>query len=141
MVTFLVSRANDLRIDINEQDKGKRNALFYAFENGQLEIVKYLVSHGALLCPTEHNKNVLMCACLKNNIDVVMFCLKNRDILDLRLDDLDNKGRNVLFYAITGGNIVILEKLLQANTPVSLSPDGINLLMQAAGKKQLDVGR
>ena len=140
-VRYLVSNARDLRITINQTDNARRSALFYAFENSQLPVVQFLLSHGARLEPADHNKNVLMCACLKNNITVLKYCLENLSLLNLTLDDVDDKGRNVLFYAVTGGNSEALELLIQAGACVHSSPDGINLLMQAAGKKQLDVGR
>lgn len=140
-VRYLVASALDLRININQMDNAKRSALFYAFENSQLQIVQFLISHGAKLEPADHNKSILMCACLKNNVMVVSYCLNHLEVLDLRLDDVDDKGRNVLFYAVTGGNAQALELLIKAGAKIQASPDGINLLMQAAGKKQLDVGR
>lgn len=143
MVQYLVTYANDLRININQQDSVHRSALFYAFENSQLSVVKYLLSMGVLLEPADHHKNVLMCACLKSNIPVIKYCLDSIDMetVPMTLADVDDKGRNVLFYAVTGGSAQVLQLLIDAGTQVQVSPDGINLLMQAAGKKQLDVGR
>lgn len=141
MVRYLVTGARDLRINIDQCDNVRRTALFYAFENSQLTVVQFLLSHGAKLHPADHNKNIIMCACLKNNVTVLSYCLRNLEQLGLSLSDEDDKGRNVLFYAVTGGNSEALELLIQAGACVQASPDGINLLMQAAGKRQLDVGR
>lgn len=141
MVKYLVTHAIDLRIGLNHQDNVHRNALFYAFESSQLSVIQYLIAVGVSLVPADHDKNVLMCACLKGNMAVIEYCLNNLDRLPFKLNDLDDKGRNVLFYAVTGGSSQVLELLITAGAKVQVSPDGINLLMQAAGKKQLDVGR
>ena len=140
-VKYLVSHSQNLRLQLNQRDKASRNALFYAFENSQLGVVDYMLQHGAHLEPADHRKSALMCACLKNNVRVVNYCLGNMDSLRLKLSDVDDKGRNVLFYAVTGGSTEILKLLIEAGALVQESPDGINLLMQAAGKRQLDVGR
>lgn len=140
-VRHLVTHAVDLRINVNQEDNVHRSALFYAFENAQLAVVQYLIAAGAVLEPADHEKNVLMCACLKGNIPVIDYCLQHLDALSFGLQDVDDKGRNVLFYAVTGGSSQVVDILLNAGAQVQVSPDGINLLMQAAGKKQLDVGR
>lgn len=141
MVSYLVNNARHLRISLNQQDSASRSALFYALESSQIPVVNYLLSKGAKPTTADHNKTVLMCACLKNNPSVVKYCLQNMSTLGLTHSDLDNKGRNALFYAVTGGNIDVLRQLMDAGATVQASPDGINLLMQAAGKKQLDIGR
>lgn len=140
-VTYLVNNARHLRICLNQQDNASRSALFYALESSQIPVVNYLLSKGAKPTTADHNKTILMCACLKNNPTVVKYCLQNMSTLGLTHSDLDNKGRNALFYAVTGGNIDILKQLMDSGAKVQASPDGINLLMQAAGKKQLDIGR
>lgn len=141
MVKYLVNHTQDLRLHLNQRDKANRNAMFYAFENSQLAVVDFMLSHGATLETADHRKSALMCACLKSNIHIVNYCLKNMEVLKLKLSDTDDKGRNVLFYAVTGGCTEILKLLIEAGAQVQTSPDGINLLMQAAGKRQLDVGR
>lgn len=141
MVKYLVVHARDLKINVNLQDNASRTALFYAFENSRLQVVNYLLSKGAKLTTADHNKTVLMCACLKSNRVVVKYCLDNMVPLSLTHSDVDNKGRNALFYAVTGGDTSILKQLMDAGAKVITSPDGINILMQAAGKKQLDIGR
>lgn len=141
MVQHLIERTKELRVNLHQVDSANRNALYYAFENSHLNVVKYLLSAGSRLEPTDHNKTVLMSACLKANMKVVKYCLENSDILGLNTQDQDDKGRNCLFYAVTGGNVEILQYLINSGAKVLSSPDGINLLMQAAGKKQLDIGR
>jgi len=140
-VRYLAVNSNSLRINIHQLDKSRRNALFYAFDNSQLAVAAYLVSEGAVLELVDHNKNLLMCACLKNNLLVVEYLLEHLPQLSLELDHVDDKGRNVLFYAVTGGSSHILQTLLNSGAAVQSSPDGITLLMQAAGKRQLEVGR
>lgn len=140
-VKYLIFHAADLRININQTDNANRNALFYAFENSQLQVADFLLSNNAKLEPADHRKSALMCACLKNNMATVSYCLKRIHELGIGLEDTDDKGRNVLFYAVTGGNVQILQLLLESGCHVLASPDDINLLMQAAGKKQLDIGR
>ena len=140
-VQYLVSQSMDLRINVNQQDNVHRSAIYYAFESGQLSVIQYLLSVGVEVVAADHQKNMLMCACLKGHTEVIDYCLENLAVLPFTLHDVDDKGRNVLFYAVTGGFCDVLDQLIIAGANVEVSPDGINLLMQAAGKKQLDVGR
>ena len=51
---------------------------------------------------------------------------------------MDNKGRNVLFYCITGSDVAMLEHLVTSGVRIQSSTDGITVLMQAVAKQRVD---
>ena len=57
------------------------------------------------------------------------------------INDTDNKGRNVLFYCVTGSDVAMLEHLVTSGVQVKSSTDGITVLMQAVAKQRMDFTR
>ncbi len=54
----------------------------------------------------------------------------DRDELLLDLNEVDGKGRNALFYCITGSDVTMLDRLVAAGVKVAPSTEGITVLMQ-----------
>ena len=50
---------NHVSVDVNASDENGRSALLRAAENGHLDIVKYLVGHGASLKHTDKYVNII----------------------------------------------------------------------------------
>ena len=55
----------------------------------------------------------------------------------LNVNEVDNKGRNALFYAITGGSIILLQRLVTSGVKIQASTDGITVLMQVSSLRPL----
>ena len=53
-----------------------------------------------------------------------------RDELMVNVNDVDNKGRDVLFYCITGSDVQMLDYLVSAGVNIKASTEGISILMQ-----------
>lgn len=139
MVKFLLIYHEALGFLPDDVDQNSRNVLFYLVQQDQPGILEQLLAWGVPFQAAQDGRTLLMCAALRNNISLVTYLVKNADKLGLDLTEKDCKGRNCLFYCITGGCVDLLEYLVSEGVPVELSDEGATLLMQAVAKNRTDV--
>ena len=138
MVHYLLCYHQTLNIHIHRCDDSGRNVLFYLSHTGQIEMLEELVQCGVKVLPASDDRTLLMAACLHNNHKLVNYLLKHRKRLNLDINATDDKGRNVLFYCITGGDIKLFKALIEQGVRIQTSSEGITLLMQAVAKQRRD---
>ena len=101
-------------------------------------MLEFLLTEGAPITPCHDGRTLLMTATLKDNRAIIGYLVKHADKLGLDVRQKDNKGRNALFYCITGSELDVLDTLLRHGVPVEPSVDGVTLLMQAVAKHRED---
>ena len=127
-----------LSFSVCDQDNMGRNVLFYLVENKSTKILELLLYHGVPIEPADDGRTFLMTATLKNNKTLVKYLLEHANKLGLNPNERDKKGRNALFYCITGGDVHMFEMLIAHGMTVSPSADGITVLMQGVAKQKTD---
>ena len=128
----------ELPFSVHEHDAFGRNVLFYLVENKTTTILQLLLYRGVSIEPADDGRTFLMVAVLKNNKTLVRYLLENANKLGLNPNEKDKKGRNCLFYCITGGDVHLFEMLIERGVQVDVSEDGINVLMQGVAKQKRD---
>lgn len=125
---------------VNQPDSRKDTRgmapLHYAAWKGRLEIVKFLLDHGADLNATVRGQNVLHFAVRSKNIDVVAFLLEQGV-------DVNSKGfleSSPLMYAAAGNNLKMVQFLLDHGADIQQKDiRGLTALYDAVrnGSKEL----
>ena len=115
-----VKRLVESGADVNEINSHKNlgvvTALYFAVASDSLEIVKYLVDHGAKVtregCPG--SDSLLWWACLKGNHVIVDYLLQHGAI-----EALNTKaGRSSLYTACFWGHTAVVQTLLKYNVDI-----------------------
>jgi ankyrin repeat protein len=99
--------------DVKEKDNNDYTVLHYAAYSGSLEMVKYLVEHGAMVT-TEHkqgNWTVLSLACHKGNHLIVDYLLQHGAIKDIC--SYDDWQPSPLSVACFYGHTAVVQTLLK----------------------------
>lgn len=125
-----------LTFSVHDQDNLGRNILFYLVENKSTKILELLLYYGVRFEPADDGRTFLMNATLKNNKTLVKYLLEYGNKLGLNPNEKDKKGRNALFYCITGGDVHLMQMLISHGVNVETSADGITVLMQAVAKQK-----
>ncbi|XP_064652201.1 serine/threonine-protein phosphatase 6 regulatory ankyrin repeat subunit A-like isoform X2 [Lineus longissimus] len=141
MVKYFVENSEKLGLDVNAFDAKGRNTLFYCAEGGRDDIFQFLVTRATTIRPADDGSTILMVSALKGHHQMVQYLLDNTENLGIDINRKDNKGRNCLFYCVSGGNIDIFDNILRHDALVVASDDGVTLLIQAAGKSEVAFGQ
>ena len=139
MVRHVLENSLRFNVSINETDKNGANALFYSITNGRLEVAKYLSEHGAKSCRASDGRSLLSEAARKGHFDIFMFLLENSERYGVSVKDVDNNNWNIFGYAISGGNMDIINKLDEIGTEIPLHMQGLTPLHEAAYQGFSDV--
>lgn len=123
-------------VDIHGKDAHGRNSLLYATEHESVDIMKYLLDYGIRDEPATDGRTVLMMCALSGNTTMLKFLLANSLFYHIKLNALDNRGRNCLFYCINGCNEATFDDLVRHGVSVTTSDDGITALMQTVAKNK-----
>ncbi len=123
-------------IDPKAKDKNGRNVLFYLVENDNTDLLEYLLGQGVGIEPADDGRTLLMVGTLNNNKSLVKYLVENANKLDLDVNEKDNKGRNCLFYCITGADEDLFDYLVNNGVKIEASSDGITPLMQSVAKNK-----
>jgi ankyrin repeat protein len=141
MIKYFVEKADKLGLDINSFDEKGRNTLFYCAEGGNDDIFQFLVTKATTIHQADDGSNILMVSALKGHHQMVQYLLDNADNIGIDINRKDKKGRNCLFYCVSGGNLDIFDNMLRYGARVEASDDGVTLLIQAAGKAEIAFGQ
>jgi len=124
VISSLLSRG----FDPNTVNLEGEPAIFHALKNESLKSFELLIRHPKvkLNLRNAHQESVLMLVCLKGN-------LKLAKLLISLQADINHPGWTPLHYAATGGNIGIIQLLLDESAYIDAeSPNGTTPLMMAA---------
>ena len=138
MITYLTQFHKLIKIDLNAVDDVGRNALFYLLDDDDIGNLEILLKQDIPIAPMNDGRTLLMASTLKCNIPYVRYFVSNAKKLGISLNELDQRGRNCLFYCITGGDIDLFEYLVSEGVPIQSSSEGVTVLMQAVAKYRLD---
>ena len=95
-----------LHLPLDAVDVAGRNVLFYALHGtDNSELLDYLLHFDVPICAANDGRTLLMSACLSNNLSAVRYLVDNASKLGIDVAELDSKGRNCLFYAITSADV------------------------------------
>ncbi|GMF13585.1 unnamed protein product [Phytophthora lilii] len=116
------------------------NALRRAVEEGQLEVVRYLVEQcGADVNATENGDTALMMAAEYGHIDVVRYLTEQ---CHADVNTTTKYGYTAIMQAAANGHLAIVRCLAESGADVNVTSDhGYTALIQAAGNGFLDTVR
>ncbi|CAH1796499.1 unnamed protein product [Owenia fusiformis] len=137
IVEYIITAMTE-SVNINQRDKNGRNVLFYAVESGVLPILEMLLRKVALIETADDGRSLTMVSALKGHGHIARYLLINHHNLGIDVNEKDTKGRNVLFYCVTGGDLNLFTTFLRHGVRVESSTDGITILMQAVAKGQME---
>ena len=138
IMRYLVNFNTLLGFEIDDLDDAGRNVLFYLVEHKNMDLLEFLLNCGVLIEPANDGRTLIMTAALKNNEVLIKYLVENADKLGLDINEKDGKGRNCLFYCITGSTIAIFQYLMTKGVPIQTGSDGVTLMMQAVAKNKAD---
>ncbi|CAJ0930094.1 unnamed protein product, partial [Mesorhabditis belari] len=126
VVRYLVEEAG---ADLNQTTRTNSTPLRGACYDGHLEIVKYLVEHGAdIECANRHGHTPLMIAAYRQKQEVVEYLLAK----GANPREASRKGNTALHDAVEANNVSICEVLLEAGAILAEDEYGVCPLMSAA---------
>ena len=106
VIKFFIAGDDEVNIDV--KNLSGATPIFYACENGHLEMVKLLHKHGAdLNVKTRCNRTLFHAACYDGYIDIVKFLLEEK--VDFEIEDCD--GKTPMDFAKEKNHIEIFELL------------------------------
>jgi len=131
MVKYLIE---NLEMKINERNGLRKTPLMFAAEQGDQNIVEYLISNGALINDKDANGlTPLIYACKNGQIDVVSFLIDSGAIID----EQDRHGLTALMYAAKFGHCEVISYLLERGADIhARSDNGSSALIYAAMNNQ-----
>lgn len=138
MVRYLTQYHNLVGIKLNHIDNVGRNVLFYLLDDSDTKSIELLLDHNVPIEAMNDGRTLLMAATLKRNTTIVKYLTENANKLGININEKDQKGRNCLFYCITGGDVELFEYLLSQGVCIEASSESVTLLMQAVAKYRLD---
>ena len=119
-----------LKINLNHKDRMDTTCLFYAIEEGKINIVKFLINEMEMSINDidRNGRNIMFYAVKSNNIDIIKFLFDKNCNINIE----DNKGQNCLFSAIQKSNFEIIKFFVEKgininkvdnnkNTPLSIA--------------------
>ncbi|XP_041355511.1 uncharacterized protein LOC121373126 [Gigantopelta aegis] len=131
--TLLLERLVALNLDVNCTDNNEKTPLMQAFQNGCIEIVRWLVEHGADLCLTDKRRgNYLHYACRSNKVENIKFLLH----CGFPVNCTDQKNNTPLMEACFKGNSDVVDLLLQNGADANRQNTSGETCVGAALKKK-----
>ncbi|CAB3409050.1 unnamed protein product [Caenorhabditis bovis] len=133
VVKVLVEEAN---ADVNQTTQTESTPLRGACYDGHLEIVKYLLDHGAdINKPNKHGHTSLMIAAYRQKVDVVRLLLERGADVDVQT----TRGNSALHDAAESGNVEIVKLLLERGAKIRKDSQGVCPLLCAAASGHQEV--
>lgn len=134
LVKALIMKFNG---NINRKDSSGKNVLFYACENGSLNMLEMLLDKGGDIDITDNEGDTLLHAAVKSGNKSVVKLLLFRGIY---IDEKNNEGRTPLMIAAINSRADIAKYLVEQGADISLKDDNGNNAFKyavAGGNKQL----
>ncbi|HUK87026.1 MAG TPA: ankyrin repeat domain-containing protein [Terriglobales bacterium] len=125
--------------DVNFRGKGDFSPIVIAARNGHLDIVKFLVEHGARVDQRDNNrkKSALLAAAFKGHYDVVQYVVEKGADLDVQAVN----GWTPLHDAAYIGNFQIVKLLVDRGARLDLRNERNETALQTAERGQHDAVR
>jgi ankyrin repeat protein len=130
--------------EVNEVDNKGRSALFYSIERGNMVAAMKLLEAGASVKgENDEGQTVLHLAVKHGGVEIIPLLLKNNEVYEF-LNDLDCKGKSVLYYALEKASETddpnIAFQLVKAGAKAPLVKDwqGNTLLHNAVRENKLN---
>jgi serine/threonine-protein phosphatase 6 regulatory ankyrin repeat subunit B len=102
--------------NVDTADGEDRTPLFYACQNGNAEMVNYLLDQGAEVNWSDNsNQTPLFIACQNGRTEVVRILLEHEAVVNCT----DNDDRTPLFYAIQNDHTAIVNLLIEYGAHVN----------------------
>ncbi len=127
-------------IHVDARDSEHRNAVHVACEEGQLELVRLLVAHGANLNSHCRTSTPLIAACLGSNPELLDYVLKKtpRQLIDFKAPG----GNTALANAVACGNLTAAGKLIARGAdPDNIGASAMTPLHHAAKHGQVAMAK
>ena len=129
------------KADVNQQNINGWSALMLACREGHLKIVEMLVEYGTNIdLHNDKGWSALMVACENSQLQIVELLLKERAILKLKKEDMDNDMGFSLKIASQQGNFEVVKLLIDEGADVNFqNAKGWSSLMIASKEGHLEV--
>lgn len=116
--------------NVNTKASAGDTILFNSCLNGNLELVEYLIEHGADIDVTDNDgENILIDACENGNLELVKYLVEEKK---MDVNAKDKYGQTVLLFTCQCGNIDIVKYLVEHGADVNAKfNDGQTLLLWA----------
>jgi ankyrin repeat protein len=138
----LMNRLIDAGVDINKRTRKGSDALSMAILKGRLDLLKELIGRGASIRKYENNRTILMIAASHSEdyrVNIIDYLIKNNIS---NVNDLDDNGRDALYYAIRSGNRLGVLRLIRAGADLNRKYDeGKTSLALAREKTNKEIAR
>ncbi|XP_062601023.1 putative ankyrin repeat protein RF_0381 [Saccostrea cucullata] len=123
---------------LNQVDDDGWNAVLYATQGGNVEILELLAQKGVDMTYKNRNgSNILHIACVNSRLEMCKHIFYHYPDM---LNQVDDNGWNVAFYAAQGGNVEILELLAQKGVDMTYKNKyGGNILHIACLNSKLEM--
>lgn len=107
----LLEQCYQLGVDVNFKLANQKAPIGMAAENGDLNIFKSLIEHGAdiKVLTGEYGKSLLHIACENGHLDLVKYIIEH---LKVETNSKDSSGSSPLHYACSNGDVDIVKYLL-----------------------------
>jgi ankyrin repeat protein len=125
--------------DVNYKGKGHFSPIVIAARNGHLDIVRYLVEHGARIDQRDNNrkKSALLAAAFKGHFDCVQYLVEHGANLNVQAVN----GWTPLHDAAYIGNFPIVKLLVDSGARLDLRNERHETPLQTAQRGQYDAVR
>lgn len=111
MELYLNNR-NALQIDLDARDEEGNDALFFAYNSSNCEIIKLLLSSQILLRNNIKGESVLAQSLADGNDNIASLILSCDSNLAEVVNGRDKKGRTVIQHIVYRGDFPLLEQVL-----------------------------
>ena len=139
IIKYLLEDRTEPPVSPNAKDANGQNVFFYCVDHQRITIFEYFVNYGIAFEPAEDGRTILMVATLNSNKRMVQYLVDHAGKMGIDIQAKDDKGRNALFYCITGDDEDMLQHLIKLGIRMEPSADGITTLMQSVAKYRYDL--
>ncbi|MFC1842219.1 ankyrin repeat domain-containing protein [Candidatus Dependentiae bacterium] len=117
IVKYLVEKK---QVNINAKDNFSYCSLYYACQEGYIDVAKYLVKKEAKVNRRNKYFYPFFVACEKGHLEIVKFLVKNGVIINHK----DEKGYTALYYAAKNGKFEVFRYLIELGAKTDTIIDG-----------------
>lgn len=116
-------------VDINYKNDNRSTYLHIASDNGNLDIVKFLISKGCNMYEVDNNGiTALDTAVIYNNLNIVEFFIS----LGIPVEDSEEHSESALHMACAQGNLEMIKLLLKNGADINKLDENLNTVLHHA---------